>query len=541
MILNKLKATFLAIALMVAACDSSDPVKEEQEIETTRDIAVTIDTKVDRKEISPFIYGSNQRLGSNDPWTVRRIGGNRLTGYNWENDYSNAGEDWMHSSDTYLLSNYGISGSSSDPARVMTTFHDESIRIGAETVITLQMAGYVSADGGGSVSENQAAPSNRWKEVKFRKDAAFDLNPDKSDDHVYMDEFINYMVNRYGDASSENGVRWYSLDNEPGLWSHTHPRIHAAPVGVVELVERSIELALAVKAVDPNAKIVGPALYGFGAYENLQGAPDWQSEKIGRWFIDYFLDKMRQAEQDYGKRLLDVLDVHWYPEAMGDNRIVFSDSPGTEKDILARLQAPRSLWDATYIENSWIGEWKSDFLPIIPNIQASIDQYYPGTQLGITEYNYGGANSISGGIAQADVLGIFGTNEIHLASLWKMQEANRFVSWAFDLYRNYDGQGSSFGNTSVQTNHEEAESFSVYASIHDQSDEQLHLMAINKNQNEATRFTFNLVSDTIYSEAKIWYFDSSGRGIQNAESKTVSGSSFTYDIPTNTVVHIVLN
>jgi len=161
-------------------------------------------------------------------------------------------------------------------------------------------------------------------------------------------------------------------------------------------------------------------LYGFAAYETLQSAPDWGTEGEGyRWFIDYYLDKMKKASDEEGKRLLDVLDVHWYPEARGGGeRICFGADPRNIETNKARLQAPRTLWDPTYIEDSWIGQWKKDFLPILPNLLDSIEKYYPGTKLAITEYDYGGGNHITGGIAQADVLGIFGKYGVYLATFW---------------------------------------------------------------------------------------------------------------------------
>ena len=97
---------------------------------------------------------------------------------------------------------------------------------------------------------------------------------------------------------------------------------------------------------------------------------------------------MRQASEAEGKRLLDVLDVHWYPEARGDD-IRITDQVGTNETRKARLQAPRTLWDPTYIEDSWIGQWGSHHLPLLPTLQQSIDTYYPGTKLAITEFNYG--------------------------------------------------------------------------------------------------------------------------------------------------------
>jgi len=114
-------------------------------------------------KISPYIYGSNQELDATV--TAKRFGGNRTTGYNWENNFSNAGSDWLHYSDTYLLEDGGVpKGEWSTPASVVTTFHDKALSKNVPyTLITLQAAGYVSADGNGPVSQEETAPSSRWK------------------------------------------------------------------------------------------------------------------------------------------------------------------------------------------------------------------------------------------------------------------------------------------------------------------------------------------------------------------------------------------
>ena len=66
-------------------------------------VTFNINTGNDQHPISPLIYGSN---GQSSDWdqniTGRRLGGNRLTGYNWENNYSNAGTDYINESDNYL-------------------------------------------------------------------------------------------------------------------------------------------------------------------------------------------------------------------------------------------------------------------------------------------------------------------------------------------------------------------------------------------------------------------------------------------------------
>jgi mannan endo-1,4-beta-mannosidase len=506
----------------------------------TDSVAVSMDVAADRSPISPYVYGSNQdRAGS--VWTVRRLGGNRLTGYDWENNYSSAGSDFQQSSDDYLVWAEGVPAEdAAEPAAVPTHFHDRSLEMGAESILTLQMAGYVAADGQGPVSEAQTAPSPRWVEVRARKGAPFDLVPDRTDGAVYMDELVNLLVSRYGPAGSDRGVRWYSLDNEPALWSSTHPRIHPEPVGAAELVDRSIELAAAVKDVDPGAGILGPALYGMGAFATLQDAPDWPGVKGAHdWFIDYYLDRMRQAEASGGRRLLDVLDVHWYPEARGDRRIT---EPGatTPADVEARLQAPRSLWDPTYREDSWIAQYLPQYLPLLPRLRTSIDRYYPGTELAITEYDYGAGDHVSGGLAQADVLGAFGRYGVRIATLWGIEEGDAYTAAAFSLYRNYDGRGARFGSTSVRARVDDPAKASVYASIDGDDPSTLHVVLINK-RDHALRGRFTVANGAAYSTGEVWGFDASGPAITARPAvEGAGGGGFSYDVPAYSAVHLVL-
>jgi len=69
------------------------------------DITVFVDATEPEFAISPLIYGMN--MGGPDalPKTgipFWRIGGNRWTAYNWENNASNAGSDWYYQNDAYL-------------------------------------------------------------------------------------------------------------------------------------------------------------------------------------------------------------------------------------------------------------------------------------------------------------------------------------------------------------------------------------------------------------------------------------------------------
>ena len=505
-------------------------------------VDIAIDAAQDRAPISPYVYGSNQDYAGN-AWTVRRFGGNRTTGYNWETNFSNAGADYLHQSDLYLITSAGLPGSEAAiPARALTYFHTQSLNMGAQSILTLQMAGYAAADANGPVSAAETAPSPRWVKVEPRKNAAFATMPDLTDGVVYMDELVNLLVQRFGTAASATGVRWYSLDNEPELWPYTHPRIHPDTVRAAELVSRSIALATAVKDVDPTSEILGPAHYGIGAYVSLQDAPDWNALKASGgydWFVDYYLDQMRQAGTGAGKRLLDVLDVHWYPEARGDHRITDADAT-TEKDAQARLQAPRTLWDSTYHEDSWVARSLSAFLPILPRLQRAIERYYPGTRLAVTEYDYGGGSAISGGLAQADVLGAFGKYGVYIATLWGIGPTDAYTAAAFRLYRNYDGRLGAFSNTSVRATTSDVANTSIYAAIADQDASVLHVILLNKNPG-ALDVRFQIAGGQTYTSGDVWGFGPGSPGItERGRVSGITGNAFHYVLPGMTAVHLVL-
>jgi len=489
--------------------------------------------------ISPYIYGANPAFTAGENLGARRIGGNRLTGYNWENNASNAGTDYLNSSDNYLASGIPDPGT---PGIVTTTFLNEALSVGAYPLVTLQMAGYVAKDKNGTVSLAETAPSSRWDKVQFVKGSAFSLSPDITDTSVYMDEYVNYLVEAYGLANTETGVKGYELDNEPALWQSTHPRIHPNKPTCQEVTQKGIALSNAVKNVDSSAEIFGPVLYGFGAYYDFQSATDWNTVKSGKsysWFIDYYLDEMKKAETTYGKRLLDVLDVHWYPEARGDNRI--SDaSANSANDKAARLQAPRTLWDSRYKENSWIAQSYPAYLPLIPKLTASINKYYPGTKLAFTEFTYGGENDITGGIATTDALGIFGKYGLYFATFWPGNSTTSYVQSAYRIYRNYDGLKSTFGDLSMPSTTSDSVNTSIYSSIKSGTNE-IHVIAINKNLTGSITANFTIQHNKSVLSGNVWVLDNSSTQIRNAGSiASIQNNTFSYTLPAGSVCHFVL-
>jgi len=502
---------------------------------TFSQISVNYDVNVeaDTQQISPFIYGSNN--GGFTQSTFRRQGGNRLTGYNWENGASNAGSDYFHQSDDYLIWTQGIPfANQQEPGIATTYFHDQSLLLQTESVVTLPLAGYVAKDKNNtSVSISETAPSNRWAQVINNKPTAFSLNPDLSDNFVYIDEWINFLLDRYGNAVSETGIKAFIMDNEPGVWSFTHPRIHPNPTTCVEHLNKSIALAKTIRGMDQTVEIWGPESYGYYEYLNLQDAPDW-STYSGQYshYLAAYLDSMEQASQNFGNRLLDALTVHWYPDILAGAVYSSDISPSI---AYQRMQVPRTLWDSTYHEASWIGQFYSQDLPILPKLNQLIDNYYPGTKLGITEYDYGADSHISGGIAQVEALMGFIITGTDYASKW-----GTFADYSLSAINLFRQLPTPFGDLRVLSNSSDRTLSNIVASKNNINDGILHLVVTNKDDDSTINATFNISSVLTYDSVTVYWFNSSGTQINSTTIATnLLNGVFNYNLSPLSAYHFV--
>ncbi len=515
--------------------DDTTPGDDDDDDTTTPpvpDLVFTVDSSADVSPISRYIYGSNQAdLGGATPnLTLVRSGGNRWTAYNWETNASNAGSDWFFNNDGYL-------GGGDIPGEALRPDIQDAHDHDASYLLTLPIQGYVAADKDGTnVFDTPNHLQTRFETSVALKGAPFSLPPNLNDGMVYQDEFVHWVNTNFPNAPN-NPLRtiFYSMDNEPALWAYTHEEVHPAPATYVELVGQNLEYAAAVKSVVPTAEVFGFVGYGWAAYADLQGAPD-----AGAYgdFIDYFLDSAQDAENAGGDRLIDVLDLHWYPEAQGGGVRIIDDDNAADV-VEARVQAPRSLWDPTYTEDSWISQWGTmGPVELVPLMQQKIAAHYPGTKLSFSEYNYGGYGHISGALAQADVLGIFGREGVFAATLWEMGGDHSYHYGAFAMYRDYDGQGGSFGDTSVSAQTTDVAASSIHASVFSDNPDSLVLVAINKTGDEQIA-QIDVTHTTQFSNAKRYQLTSAGPTPTAETDLTVSGNQVFATLPAQSVTTLV--
>jgi len=500
-------------------------------------LAITVATDKVIRPISPYVYGLNAQRIEDTGATLRRLGGNRATGSNWENNASNAGNDYHHTNDEWFCTVTGCRECEVPGAEVVN-FASTNHKEGVSTIITVPMVDYVAADKKGPVKEDESAPSARWVKSMPKKPGPFAATPDLNDGVVYEDEMVHHLVGKVGKAK-DGGVRYYALDNEPALWPSTHPRIHPARTTYAEMVTRTEATAAAILGVDPTAEVLGGVMFGWSEFMSLNEAPDYTSENAklgaGGTYVDFLLAAMKHMEATHHRRLVHALDVHWYPEARGRKRV--TDGDVSAKTVAARLEAPRSLWDPTYVEKSWIAATWGKPIRLIPWLRERIADRYPGTKLAITEYDFGAGNHVSGGLAQVDALGVFGREGVDLANYWGSGAAvgslPPYVKAAFKLYRNYDGHGATFGDTAVEVSGVDPAKASVFAATDSKKKSALTVIVVNKNPYANHDATLALGGPTgrACATARVFMLDSSSAEVKALPPVTVANGTLTYRLP----------
>ena len=498
--------------------------------------------------ISPEIYGVNFASSAaladlNVP--LNRSGGNNSSRYNWQLNADNRGGDWYYES---------VPDSSSVPGERADTFIANAFNAKAQPMITIPMVGWVAKLGANREKLSSFSMAKyglqQGNDAQWYSDAGngvllsgvrITLN-DPNDanvpsDPAYQTAWMQHLTSRWG-AASAGGLRYYILDNEPSLWYLSHRDIHPTGATMDEIRDKLIAYSNAVKDTDPSAQVVGPEEWGWSALfysgydqQQINEGTGVTTDRVahGGWdYLPWLLDQLRQQSQLSGRRLLDVFTLHYYPQG-GETGTDTSSSMQ-----LLRNRSTRSMWDPNYVEESWI----QDKVQLIPRLRQMVNTYYPGTRIGITEYNWGAEGHINGATAQADLLGIFGREGLDLASRWEAPATGTPTYNAFKMYRNYDGLRSTFGDVSLSTTVANPDQVSAFTARRS-SDGALTVMVIAKVPSTSYQATINLAGFTPGGAAQVWQLTSTNT-ISRKTDIAVSSTGFTATLPAQSITLFVI-
>jgi len=471
--------------------------------------ALQVDAAAVTHPISPLIYGMNSwrlsdpkheapKVAAEVRLPLDRWGGDGYTLYNYKLDTTDLGDDRFF--ETARNTNAKYPDESEFNSQVIG-----DLAAGAKTLLSVPVIGWVakSRSRGSSYSVAKYGPQQKtdpnWPDFgNGIKPDGTKIASDPNDtcmpiDESWTSDWVKYLVGKFGNAA-HGGVAIYALDNEPTWWDKMHRDVHPLPFSYDEVTEKGLKVAKAIKAADPTTEVSGPVIDFWITYfyskkdlawfqehwPNITGLPPDRLAHGNVPLIDYYLRAFKAAQDadPQHTRFLDYLDLHTYFAA---NDAMLKPA-GTSVQQRAVIDSTRVFWDPAYTDPRFRNpdNYAELLAPqMIPRMKRWVTDNYPGTKTAITEYNWGAAEHISGVVAQADILGIFGREGLDLGALWGPPDLNQPLMFAFKMFRNYDENGAGFGDSSLQAASADQGKLAIYAARR-ATDREVTVVVINK-------------------------------------------------------------
>lgn len=449
-------------------------------------IEVRVDSKAGIQKISPYIFGKNisglndaetsdpAKIAAEDS-TIKRMNeigfrffrannGNNATRYNWRKKltvhpdwYNNVyAHDWDITAKTiqdklpganamYAFQLSGYAASSAD-----YNFNDwdffQTNGSWAKSTLDLAGGGVASADGQTALKTGDYSLYN--EEWPADSTVAI-LNHWKDDVKLDMKRF-----------------EYWSMDNEMEIWSGTHSDL---PLTVTQqfLVERYLDVAKKAKKAWKDIKLTGPVAANEWQWCGVDSDPNAAEERNYCW-LEYFIKKVAEAQKASGVKLLDVLDIHWYP---------------AEKTYEDRINWHRVFFDTTYVypgangikkvNGGWDNSIVKEF--IFQRLNDWMNAYFGknhGIGLGLTETDLTTDDAMLTALIYASFLGTFMDNGVELFTPWSWGDGMDEVAHLFIRYGHEFRVASTSSNDSL---------VSAYSSV-TESQDSMTIILVNRSE-----------------------------------------------------------
>ncbi len=442
------------------------------------DVTVTIDATKPGATISPGILGVSSTLTAAElqqaGLTINSWGGNPSTRYNYD-----IGHAWNQGADfEFRNTNYNDPGPDS-----ALNYVQSNAAAGVQTRMAIPTLGWVAKnDDPNDCSFPKDGGCQPASDVGNCDDPKVETDPTRANVESTPDKVGAWLRQM---ATADAVPQFISMDNEPDLWGHTHYDVHPECPTYEEILDKYQQYAAVAREAMPDAALTGPALCCWYDYWHIAPGPTDGGDDD---FLSWFLDGLKSADDTSGRRSIDYLDVHYYPQSDVFNE---KDDPDTNA---RRLRSTRSLWDPDYTDESWIDTQ----IRFIPRMRETIAEHYPGLKLFVSEWNFGNDSKINGALAIADVLGIYGREGVEAAAYWRNPPVGSPGWFAFTMHGNYDGKGGRFGGVAVPATTSDEEQVGAYAAL---DEGVLRVMLVNRSPDAAVGVGLDIAGFTAAADA----------------------------------------
>jgi hypothetical protein len=528
------------------------PLMIVAQLVAAQDITISIKANEGKRPVSPYIYGRNNSF-SNVFGTAtsasniklykeaglrfsRECTGNNLTKYNWRRKLSSH-PDWYNNVYAH------------DWDFASKTIQDNMPEM--QTMWGFQLIGKVAGNKQNNFNDwvynqsewvynlcNQNLAGGGVVNPTYNGKALIEGNPD-----LYLIDWnadsttaiLDHWFGKVGLGFNKNNFQYWSMDNEPEIWSGTHDDVVKKQTPASELIDKYIDVAKKARERYPEIKLCGPV-----------PANEWQwykyaDEKLridGKYYcwLEYFIKRVADEQKKSGIRLLDVFDIHFYPEEEAD------------KDI---LQLHRVFFDKNYVypgangvktlTSGWDSNQTKEY--IFQRINDWLTTHFGenhGITLALSETGIKSTNPNVISVLYASMLGTFANNGVEIFTPW---------SWEVGMWETLHLFSRYSKNIKVSTTSSLENMVSGYTTINNSADS-MTIVLVNRDLAASLQVTVNVadfsLSDSDYPTLtlaglpKSESFKSHTSNALKSGTVNVSGQSFTITLPALSTTAVLL-
>lgn len=394
-------------------------------------VNVNVDASIGRKPISPYIYGKNNNISENSSspttsvqWQFlrevglrfsRENGGNNCTRYNWRKKIT-CHPDWYNN--VYITDwDYQAKklGDSLPNAQGMWGFQLIG-KVASNSTNNFNDWAYNGSAWWSGTAQNLAGggtPNGAGGSV-----ASVNGNPNLYLENWTADSTVNILNRWFGNGGlglSNSRIQYWSMDNEPDIWNSTHDDVMPSQPTAEAFMQLYFSVAKKARLKFPAIKLTGPvpaSEWQWYSWNNNKIVA--QNGKSYTW-LEYFIKRIAEEQTATGIRLLDVIDIHSYPNESNSSDIV---------------QLHRLYFDTTYnypgangvktiAASGWDNTITQEF--VFERCNRWLNQYMGmnhGVKLGVSEYGYTHVNANVSSVSYASLLGTFADNGVDFLTPW---------------------------------------------------------------------------------------------------------------------------
>ena len=394
-------------------------------------VNIAVDANAGRKTISPFIYGKNNNVSDNpsSPATAaqwkflrdvglrfsRENGGNNGSKYNWRKKIT-CHPDWYNNVYTHNW-DYAAQklGDSLPNAQGMWGF---------------QLIGKAASNNSNNFNDWAYNSSNWWSGVQQNlagggvpngaggSNATTNGNPNLYLQNWTADSTVNILDHWFGVGGlglNNNKIQYWSMDNEPDIWYGTHDDIILTQPTAEAFMQLYFSVAKKARAKFPNIKLCGPVPASEWQWYAWNNNKITAMNGLSYTWLEFFIKRISEEQTATGIRLLDVIDIHSYPNESNSADVV---------------QLHRLYFDTTYsypgangvktiAASGWDNSITQEF--VLERCNRWLNQYMGpnhGVGTAVSEYGFTHVNANISSVSYASVLGTFADNGVSFFAPW---------------------------------------------------------------------------------------------------------------------------